>query len=331
MSKIHEGQLFSILFLSGAWQVLGMHILSGGAMPGIAIALAVQILLTLPMLYLSGKGFSVTKTAIRHKWLGYVYILFFLLWGAFGFTMFGRISPLLSLPFSGGLTAVVLIALTCLYACSLGLKATARCAPFVLGIFLLSVLVLIIGAYRRVDVTRLHIDAADAVRGGWLYFCLGGELTAAWVLLDRTKDGQKRALWGSLAAKALLACLISFLCTGAAGRLSELTEYPFFILTALSQPLQEQRADALYILVCVMLYIVHITLQTGVTAHLLEAMYPRLRWAAPLSLLGMLLLTAGTGAAGDAALPIFGGLLLVTAFVIPLCFCMQKFRKEEHT
>ena len=71
-----------------------------------------------------------------------------------------------------------------------------------------------------------------------------------------------------------------------------------------------------------MLYILHITLQTGVIAHLLAAMYPKLRAAAPLSLLLMILLAWGIAPFGIGILPLLGILLLLTAFLVPLILCI---------
>lgn len=329
MNKIHRSQLFAILMLSGAWSVLCLpkaH--SGAQLLGIGTALLIQIFLSVPMLLLSEEGFSFSRTVARQKWLGFLYILFFLLWGAHGFTQFRTAAAEISLPVSGSLTAVVLITLTCLYTCSLGLKAMARSAPAVLALLLLSIIVLVIGAYSRVDITRLVPQSEGFLQDGFFYLCIGGELTAAWVLLDRTKGGQKTALWGFLAGKAALACLIIFLCICAAGRLSGLSGYPFFTLTALSQPLQSQRADALYILIFVMLYVMHITLQTGVISHLLRTMFPKFKVSAPFSLGLMILLSWALPLSDAISTPLFGLLILATAFVIPALILV--FRRYTH-
>lgn len=331
MNKIHSSQLFAILMLSAAWQVLCIPQARGGAqLIGIAAALGVQLLLSIPMLLLARGGFSFWQTIAGHRWLGILYVLFFLLWGAVGFSRLWEVSAEISLPLSGG-TAAVLMVVTCLYTCSLGLKAMARCAPLMLGVLALSVLVLCIGAYSRVDITRLAPESEGFLQSGISYFCLCGELTAAFVLLDRAKGGQQRAVWGYLAGKAAFACLVVFLCICAAGRLAELSGYPFFTLTALSQPLQSQRADALYILVFVMLFVMHITLQTGVISHLLHAMFPKLRAAAPVSLAVMLLLSYSLPLTRQPAEMISGILIVLTAFAVPLLFYLNRRFSHEKT
>ncbi|MBR2913528.1 MAG: hypothetical protein IKK51_06470 [Oscillospiraceae bacterium] len=332
MNNIHRSQLFAILMLSGAWSVLCLpRAHSGAQLLGIAAAFLVQLFLSIPMLVLAREGFSFSNTVVRQKWLGILYVLFFLLWGAHGFTQFRNAAAEINLPVSGSLTAVILITLTCLYTCSLGLKAMARSAPAVLALLLMSIAVLIIGAAGRVDITRLAPQSEGFWRDGFFYLCIGGELTAALVLLDRTKSGRMAALWGFLAGKALLACLIIFLCICAAGRLSGLSGYPFFTLTALSQPLQSQRADALYILIFVMLYIMHITLQTGVISHLLRMMFPKFKVSAPFSLGVMILLSWALPLSDAISTPLFGLLILATAFVIPaLILLIRRFHHEKN-
>lgn len=326
MNKMQSRQLFAILLLSGAWSVLCLPHAVSGQLLGIPAAAAVQLLLTFPMLHLQRQGVSLTHLIRTHKWLGYVYLLFFLLWGAHGFVQLWHVSAELSLPVSSQFTAAVLLSLVCLYTASVGLRAMARCAGFVLGLLLLAVGLLTCGAAAHVDVTRLA--APSGPQGGLSYFCMGGELTAACILLDRTSAGQKRAIWGALLAKAGFACLVVFLSICAAGRLAAEEPFPFFTLTTLSQPLQFQRSDALYLLMFVMLYVMHITLQTGIIAHLLAEMYPKLKWTAPLSLIAMLSLSPLLERANVTESIWYGIFIVVTAWFIPFIHCI--FRRQHH-
>ncbi len=327
MSNIKSSQLLTILLLSGAWSVLCIPESGTGAhLLGIAAAAAVQVLLCLPMLLPDKYQCSMFRMVSVHKWMGAVYILFFLLWGAHGFGQFWEVSAEINLPVPGRMTAAVLITLVCLYTCSLGLRTMARCAPLVTAVLLLSVLVLLLGARGRIVTDRLVPGTEGMLSGGLSYFAMSGELAAAWILLGTVKTGKRRAVLGFLAGKAALALLIVFLSITVGGRLASLTDYPFFTLITLSQPLQSQRADALFILVFVMLYVMHITLQTGVIAHLLHAMFPKLRGAAPLSLGAMLLLSPWmTNMPGH---PLYTILIVLTVFILPLLICMT--RRNHH-
>jgi len=289
MNKIHNHQLAAILFLSGAWSVICIPSLSGsGQITGTIIACLIQIICCLPMLALRTGTFS--NQIKTHKWLGIIYILFFLICGANGFSQLWEAAPPQLLPSSGKLTAAVLIALTCFYTSSAGLRATARAAPIVMGLFLISLTVLILGAWKRVDLSRISFQMTDFLPSIRTYFSLSGELAAVWILSDSVRNHKNTAVNSYLISKAIFCILILFFSITAGGRLMYLNGYPFFTLTALSQPLQGQRADALYILVFVMLHIMHTTLQTGIIEHIAEQIYPIAeKWSAPVSLIFMLI------------------------------------------
>jgi len=333
MSRIHNHQLAAILFLSGAWSVICIPSLYGNSqMLSTAAACLIQILLCLPMLALYPGTFS--NQIKSNKILGVIYILFFLICGANGFSQLWEAAPPQLLPASGKLTASVLIALTCFYTSSAGLRATARAAPIVMSLFVISVIVLILGAWRRVDLSRISLQTDNFLPGIRTYFSLSGELAAVWILSDTIQNHKNIAVNSYLIAKALFCILILFFSITAGGRLIHLNGYPFFTLTALSQPLQGQRADALYILVFVMLHIMHTTLQTGIVEHISEQMYPITeKWSAPVSLIFMLILAYFFKSAVLENI-IFWALPVLTV-IIPLILRTRQFlrniRKKEHS
>ena len=130
-----------------------------------------------------------------------------------------------------------------------------------------------------------------------------------WVLQHRAEGSPRRAVLGYTLAKSGFLALIVFLCITAGGRLAQTAGYPFFTLTALSQPLQGQRADALYILLFVMLCVMQITMQAGLTAHLLEELFPKLRHTA------LAVLPAMLGLSGILGFQTLDGL---TAMLLPV-------------
>lgn len=331
MNKLHSSQLFAILFLSGAWTVMCMPAISSGdQLTGILAATALQIPAVLLLNALHRQGFSLSKTVSQKKWLGFVYVLCILLQGAQAFSQLWAAAPRISLPVSGRLTAAVLITIICLYTCSLGLQALSRSAPFVLGFLLLTLIVLVIGALPRLDTVRFTIGTSGIQENCAAYLCTSGELITVLILLDRMQQkGGRRAVLCYLIAKALLAGLLVFLCVCVCGRLLELEDYPFFTLTALSQPLRAQRADALYLIAFQILFIMHITLLTGTGAHLLHSMFPRLRAVSPFCLAGMILLSL-VPVLPDSRL-LQGSGILLTAVLIPLAFYLIRRCSHEQT
>lgn len=317
MNKINSFQLFAILLLSGIWMLVCTPALSGpGQIIGTAVVCGIEILLCIPMLTTDFEAII-----SRQKWLGIVYAVYFLLVGAMGFTQGFAAAPKQLFESPGQVTAAILIILTCLYTSTSGLKATAKCAPFALAFLIVSTVVLLVGAWQRADLNRLSLRPEGFMQGGISYFALSGELATAWVLLGRVKDGSRRAVNGYLLAKAGFGILLLILCITAGSRLTTAQDYPFLTLISLSQPLQGQRADALYILAFVMLHVFHMTLMTGVTAHISGMVHPKLKESAPFALILMLLLAVlipERTAAGIIAItmPVLAGGVPLTAWFL---------------
>ncbi|MBR3631246.1 MAG: hypothetical protein IKN55_12350 [Oscillospiraceae bacterium] len=288
MNRLDKVQLFALLLLSGVWTVLCTPALDGtGGMLGAVLGCGVQLLLCLPLLRESVPEFS--RTIQQHRWLGIVYAAYFTIWGSFGFSQLHDAAPAGLHAWSGG--AVLLILLTCLYTSTAGLRTAGRAAPFLAVLLLLSVAVLTIGAGKRIIPERLFLQT-EGIRSGFLSYLAGsGELAAVWLLLGRIRGSGNPAVLAYLPAKLGLYLLLSCLSIVAGGRLTASQQYPFLTLTALAQPLEGQRADALYLLAFVTLFVMHLTLMTGLAGHCLTLLYPRAERAVPLLLPVMLLLS----------------------------------------
>lgn len=288
MNKITSFQLLSLLLLAGLWEILCIPTIAGsGLLTGALGAYLAQLLLLLPLL-------SEDAGLFHRKWVGLLYALYFLLAGARVLCQTAGAAPEGLYAFSGKPMAAALLLVTCLYTSAAGIKAAARCAPLTLGLLVLSVLILTVGAWRHIVPERFYL-ARDGLKEGGAMFFAAPELPMLWVLRHRLKGSASRTLLLYTLIKGLLLSLIIFLCITAGGNLVRAAEYPFFTLTALSQPLQGQRADALYILLFVMLCVMQITIPAGLTAHLLEELFPKLRHTAPAVLLVMLGLAGGLG------------------------------------
>ena len=308
MNRISSLQLFSFLLLQSIWEIVCLPQLPGsGMLPGIWGAYLLQCLLLLPLLGSETRMF-------RRTWAGLLFAAYFLLAGSRNLAQLSGTAPhsLLSVPGTWG--AVLLLLLTCLYTASAGIKAAARCAPLTVGLIVLSAVVLAVGAWGHTVPERFHWET-DGLREGGAMFFTSAELPALWVLRRRTDNSPRKVLLLYTLAKSLLAGLVLYLCITAGGRLAQTAEHPFFTLTALSQPLQGQRADALYILVFVMLCVMQITMQAGLSAHLLEELFPKLHHTAPAVLLVMAALSGIFTL--DTLNGLTGMLLPVLAFGLP--------------
>lgn len=320
MNRTDKVQLFSLLLLSGVWTVICTPVLTGtGEMLGAVLAAGLAWLLCLPFLRRDAPELSAVLH--RHRWLGYVYAAYFLLWGAFGFSQLYAAAPrgLIEMPGTG--TAAVLLLLTCLYTSTTGLRSAARAAPFLAVVLLLSTIVLTCGAWERAIPDRLQLRTEGIFSGALHYLAGSGELAAAWVLLGRTKHGQA-AVHAYLPARLGFFLLLFSLSIMTGGRLTAAQQYPFLTLTSLAQPLEGQRVDALYLLAFVMLFVMHITLLTGLTAHLLTLLHPALERTAPLALPVML---------GISRLVPGETLQMTAAAAMPVLVCAVPLAARIHT
>ncbi len=284
---LRPGQLFALLTVAGVWQIVCLPEQARGVM-GYAGALAIQVLLLIPAMLLIGQGRPFEDVIERKKPIGWTMIGYCILWGARTLTQLRTAVPTRMQTVPGRGTTAVLLLVTVLYTATIGIRAAGRSAPPVLAVALVSAIVLTVGAWRRADLDaltlRVDVPAAAAYVAGT------GEAALLWPLAGRTGRGAVRAGMAYLAVRCLLCVGMTVLCLTAGGRLTQ-GAYPFFTLAALSQPLQGQRADALFILVFMMLAVMQLTLFAGTAAHLARVMHPRLRGTAAAALAGMLLLT----------------------------------------
>ena len=320
MNRLTSLQLLALLLLSSVWELLCLRNIPGsGLLTGILSAYLLQFLLLAPLLKNNG-------SILRQSWVSLLYAGFFILAGARNLCQLQSCAPQPLLTVPGRFPGMVLLLLTCLCTSVAGIKAAARCAPFTLGLLALSGIVLVIGAWGRTVPERFYWERSGFSEGASFFF-FGTELPAFWVLLGRLHGSPRKTLLRLTLLRCTIASVLLYLCIAAGGRLRNAANAPFFTLTALSQPLQGQRADALYILVFVMLCVMQITLQTGVCAHLLEERFGIRRHTAPAVLLGMLLLA---GVMSVQMLDAVTGILMpVLAFGLPCAVLMiRQLRKQ---
>ena len=308
MNRITSFQLLSLMLLQSIWEVICIPALPGsGLLTGALCAYLVQMLLLIPLL-------SEKPGLFRQKWIGLVFAGYFLLTGARNLCQISGAAPAILPTVPEKWAAASLLLVTCLYTSAAGIKAAARCAPLTLGLLVLSLLILAAGAWQHIVPERFYWSR-DGLREGGAVFFTSAELPMLWVLLRRVEGSPRRTVLGYTLARTGFLALIVFLLITAGGRLAQSADYPFFTLTALSQPLQGQRADALYILLFVMLCVMQVTMQAGLTAHLLEELFPKLRHTAPAVLPAMLGLS---GILGFRTLDGLAAMLLpVLAFGLP--------------
>ena len=231
------------------------------------------------MLLLYKEGFTLTAYCSRkHYIVPLLFVLYFIVRGGISFLLLWKGSEHLSLPFSQPLITAALIGAVCLYTASLGLRTFARAGTIAFGFLIFTLGILLLGAWQRIDFQQLYPTADNTVFGSAMHILsLGDTLPALFVLLSFTDQKSAFSSLRFLGLSLLLWEVILFLCITVLGNLLSAAEYPFFLLTSVSQPLTTQRADAFYLIVFVLLCVIRLTLLTVLSAHLLGMLFPGLR------------------------------------------------------
>lgn len=310
MTRINSGQLFALLLLSSVWQILCTPVQPQGIFWAIPVGL-VQGLLCIPML--RAAALHPPESVLRqHPVLCYGMAFYCILWGARTMAQAaGAAPPRVTRDIPPALAALLLL-VTVMHTARRGLHVTARSAVLLLIPAALSVILLCVGAWKRMDCPTFRADPESGLRS----FFSAGELAAVWLLAGQVRTGRGRAVAGWLLARALLCMLLTAVCITAGGRLTAQARYPYVMLAALSQPMQGQRADALYLLAAVMLLVLQLTFLTGLCSRTLRLRHPEWHFV-PAAAPAVMLLLAWQVPAGmlDA---LASGMLLPAAVLVPL-------------
>ena len=163
----------------------------------------------------------------------------------------------------------------------------------VFGILLVTLVVLLVGAYSNFQLQFVARSEEHTLLKSTLHAAANMDLLPMlFLLLDVAGKRRIAGTVGYLTGSFLLTALLMFLGMGVLGPLMQQAEFPFFMMTTVSQPLRTQRSDALYILVFVMLCVIRITLFTAMSAHLLGFSFQKLQGRSTICLGAMLLLAA---------------------------------------
>ena len=249
MNKLRSNQIFAVLLGSAAFPLLcRTEPFTIEGIFGAAIAAAVQLLLCIPILLLYRTGFCFGECARRHRILPLCFIVYLLFRGGTSFVQLQQASQEISLPFSEKFLAAALIALVCLYTVSLGIQTIARSSTMILGILLITLAIMCIGAIPQAEPQNLALSPNDTIwKGFFRSMTTADELPLLFLLLDFSEKKTYRSIVPVWVGKFLLGSYLSVLGMAVLGSRMAKASHPFFAIVSVSQPLSTQRADALYI------------------------------------------------------------------------------------
>lgn len=311
MNKISYGQGFAILLLMSSFGIVcASSAYSFGQMTGILISSVLQAILVLPIIYIyKKKNFSLEKSP---KWILVLYTLYFLLYGGFSFSRFYNAARAMHFPINSRIFALILIAIVCLYSAMLGIKSVSRGSVLIFGLLVLSIIILFLGSYSKIDMDRFKWDDTGGIfKNCFSDFVFSSELAVIFVLFNLIGKNHAKCAYSFIIAKFILAEFISFIGITVLGCLSGSVQYPFFAIGSYSQPFSVQRADGIYIILFTMLCAVSITVYIIIASMLIKLVFPKLKYNETAVTILMLLISIMFN-----GINIAGWLYIVFAFVL---------------
>lgn len=335
MNKISNSQLFAVLLCTRAFGLICSRTSPNAShMAGAVISIAVQFLAAIPMLMLyRHSGFSLQKEMLFGKAGKLLYALFFIAEGAFAFNQLWGVSTSVYFPVDSSLACAVILAAVCLYCASMKLSTLNRSSLIVAGIFLFSLLILILGAYSKADPKNYVPNASfnSIMDAAISSFCSSGELAALFILLDFSSENNRKGVTAFFISSLLLTELIYIIEITVLGNISSMTDFPFFTAGAFSQPFSIQRADSLYMITFTLLCVLTVTLRLALTSILLKEVIPDLKYNTLLSVILMLCLSALLNSSGMDISPIMGILTIILSVIIPIIMLIRRIYSEKNT
>ncbi len=334
MTKIKSSQLFAILIAIRTFSIICMTDMSdANAMAGAAVSIVFQFLAVIPMLLLyNDNSFSLKKEMLFEKFGKVLYIVFFIIWGAVSFSTLWEVTKSVYFPIDSRFSGSLILAAVCVYTASLGLKALSRASGMIPLLIIVSLIIMLVGAYPKAELTNFVPDAdfGNVVKYAVKEFCRSGELVMIFILLEIVPKGRKKAITSFFIAKLVLTELIAAVEITVLGKIINISDFPFFSAGAFSQPLSIQRADAVYLILFTILCVVTVTVQIVLSTIIISELLPDLKYKSLVTAVLMLAVSSAINYAQIDTAPITGGFILVLAVIIPIImYIRRKFHENK--
>ncbi|MCR5601754.1 MAG: hypothetical protein K6G33_13565 [Ruminococcus sp.] len=274
MNSVSKSQFTALLMITDLFGLFccgGM--ISLMTLYGFLAAAAVQ--------YLFGVVFSVRggELSKKVKWLYLVYVVFC---GGTLFSALWQTSSVIYIPYEsshgiwGRLMTAGLIAAVCLYSSSTGIKTVARAAVIVGALGAACLLIDFASAvfnaeWHNVQLPEKRSFISEFVRG----FAYSSGLGSFAVLLGDVRGERIKAVTGYFAVKAAAAVIVLLTVLSVAGGIMPLADFPVITAAQLSQPLDAQRIDSLFLVVFVVFAVFSVSLQVMTGAYIISELFPR--------------------------------------------------------
>lgn len=283
MSRISRGQFAALLLITDAFALFClMGRVSLMTVIGFAAATVLQAIMAVPAVKFYKNGGTLKNSG---KAAELFYLIYLILWGGLLFVMLWNAAEIIYIPYDNfgivpeKLLISGLIAVTCLYASSPGLKSLSRAGFIAAALGTLCIAIVVISALFGAEWGNLAESGnindffKELSRG----FVLSGGLGSFVVLLGFTKGDIVKNMRFYFTGKLILLTAVTTAAVLVAGGIMKITDFPIVTAAQLSQPFSSQRIDSLFLIIFVILAVFAISVQTVSASYLLERVAPSVK------------------------------------------------------
>lgn len=330
MSRVSRGQFAALLLIT---DIFALFCLTGSVslmtVIGFAASTFVQFVIALPAVRFYKCGGTLRSSG---KAAECFYLLYLILWGGLLFVMLWNAAEVIYIPYDnfrmipGKLLISGLIAVTCLYASSPGIKALSRAAfiAATLGIICIAIVVIsaVFDAKWENFTEQAHTSAIfeEFVKG----FVISGGLGSFVVLLGFTKGDISKNVRFYFIGKLIVLTAVTAAAVLVAGGIMEITDFPIITAAQLSQPFSSQRIDSLFLMVFVILAVFAIAVQAVLASYLLERVVPSVKRFRSTIVLILMIGAAFLLSVMDLYNPLYAAISGGALLIIPTILLMKK-------
>lgn len=256
--KLSFGQLWAVLILYRVFTMIcsdtGYSLIQ---LAGSVLCIALQLLIILPVVSIY-KHKKITPDTLGGKKI--IFSLAFLFMGIISFARIINISGAENASENGFVYLVIFLAAVALYCSKLGIRSAGRSAVMVVGLFIFCFAVLVLSSYTGIKISNISAlnDGNGVVYYALREFADSSEILALFALPMFVTTSKRKGIYIYFASRLVLTGVISLLGCAVLGKVSLVSDYPFFEICSFSNPFSVQRSDALFIMAYTLISVVNV-------------------------------------------------------------------------
>lgn len=283
------GQLLLLLFMCRVFTLMTFIPLAAeGAglslqLTAAAVSSAIQAVILIPAVLLKDSTAAVLHK--KNKFLGWLstslYLHFFLAYTVNSLLHFQSFLSARFFPSADSLLWLAVILIVCVYCGCSGIEALGRSAVLLFWIFIAAMAAMSFSSAKNFDAANLYLEniqPKNLFSAVMEDLARNGEIVAVAFLGKHVREKLRCGVYGLLAAKLVLAELVTLTITAVLGDFAKLTDYPFLALGTFGGSRFIQRSDSLYLIVWTITAVINIALFLHIAAGLIGEALPKLKF-----------------------------------------------------